>query len=211
MNGFIAKRIGAFCLAGGLAGLGGCECYRNLVDPCWPDRYAYAARQEVCQGFVGQVNNGHVLDQTVWNYHFEAGSERLTPGGMKHLANLARRRPCPDARIYLQTAQDVPFDPAAPEKFVDARNNLDNQRVEAIQKYLNAQTAERPVPWLVAVHDPHEVGLAASEAAGTIEAKTGSALVVGRRIMNVAPGPFPGSAGATINPVSGGGGTGGSQ
>src|SRR5438876_1161430 len=100
MKGLIKKGVTAACLTGGLAVAGGCDTYRNLVDPCYPERYEYAARQEVQAAFAPQVYNGHVLDQTVWNYHFEPGEAKLTKGGQEHLVYLARRRPCPDGTIY---------------------------------------------------------------------------------------------------------------
>src|SRR5258708_5901491 len=110
MNGVIRNVVLALCSAGGLAAAQGCYHYRDVVDPCYPQRYENAARQEVNGAFAPQVNNGHVLDQTVWTYYFEAGTDRLTPGGQEHLAYLARRRPYPDPVIYLQTAQDVTWD-----------------------------------------------------------------------------------------------------
>ena len=98
------------------ARLGGCckELHHRLAcyDTCWLERYSYQARQSEMQIFAAQVNNGHVLDQTVYAYHFEPGSDRLTKGGQEHLAYLARRRPQPDPKVYLQTAQDVAYDPA---------------------------------------------------------------------------------------------------
>src|SRR5438132_1499098 len=33
------------------------------------------------------------LNQTIWNHHFEWGTDQLTPGGLDHLAHLTRRRP----------------------------------------------------------------------------------------------------------------------
>jgi hypothetical protein len=63
--------------------------------------------------------------------------------------------------VYVQTAQDVGYDPAAPEKFIEARSNLDARRVAAVQKYLNTYTAGRHVDFQVLVHDPGEVGQAA--------------------------------------------------
>jgi hypothetical protein len=162
MNGFMAKTLTAVCLAGGgLTLSGGCCAYSDLVDPCYPQRYEYAAREEVRASFCPQIHNGHILDQTVWNYHFEPGSAVLTPGGMEHLAYLARRRPCPDPTIYLQIAMDVPYDPANPVAMVEARNTLDTKRTQAILDYLSAQTAGRPVPFTVCRHDPAEVGLSA--------------------------------------------------
>jgi hypothetical protein len=159
MKGFINKKLGAVWLAGGLTFAGGCETYRDVVDPCYPKRYEAQARKEATEAYAPQVNNGHVLDQTIWNYHFEAGTDKLTPGGLERLAYLARRRPSPDPFVYVQTAQDVSFDPGAADKFAEQRSKLDNGRVQAVQSYLNAETAGRHITFEVAVHDPAEVGL----------------------------------------------------
>ena len=169
MKGFIRKSLAALCLAGGLAGGGGCNAYRDLVDPCYPERYEFAASQEVHGALAPQVYNGHVLDQTVWNYQFEPGTDRLTRGGMEHLAYLARRRPAPDGTVYLQTAQDLPYDAGAPDKFAQARAELDSRRIQAVQNYLTAQTAGRHLAFEVVVHDPSEVGLAAQPAGVSIQ------------------------------------------
>ena len=158
MNGFITRAAGLFACATASM-LSGC-CYRDIVDPCWPERYTYVARQEVNGAFAPQVQNGHVLDQTVWNYHFESGTDKLTAGGLEHIAYLARRRPCPDGVVYIQTAQDVLYDAATPEKLTEFRDNLNAKRVAAVEKFLQAQTAGRSVAFQVLVHDPAEVGIA---------------------------------------------------
>src|SRR4051794_12798605 len=90
--------------AGALAGALGCSGSGALVDPCSRGGYESASRKELHEAFVPQVQNGHVLDQTVWNYMFEPGTDRLTVGGLDPLAYLARRRPEPDCVVYLQTA-----------------------------------------------------------------------------------------------------------
>ena len=149
------------CGGGCGSGWGNCQAYRNLVDPCYPQRYEFMARKEVNDAFIPQVQNGHVLDQTIWNWMFEPGSDRLTNGGLAHLAYLARRRPCPDTVLYLQTAQDVVYDPANPDRMVTARQELDVKRSQAIERYLVAQTAGHVVPQVV-VHDPAEVGQSAN-------------------------------------------------
>jgi hypothetical protein len=159
MKGIIVKCMATVGLASGFTLGGGCDCYRSIVDPCYPQRYEYAARQELNGSFAPQVQNGHVLDQTVWNYQFEAGTDKLTPGGLEHLAYLARRRPCPDPMVYLQTAQDISYDPAAPSKFVEQRARLDHQRIQAVQNYLTAETASRHLTFEVVVHDPAEVDI----------------------------------------------------
>ena len=163
MKGFITKTVTAVGLSGAVLGMvNGCY-YRDIVDPCYPQRYEYAARMEVNQALAPQVRNGHILEQTVWNYEFEPGTPRLTPGGMDHLAYLARRRPVPDTAIYLQIAQppDIVFDPKVPDKFVETRAKLDNDRIQAIQSYLAAETSGRNLTFTVVMHDPGEVGIPA--------------------------------------------------
>src|SRR5262245_48496279 len=68
---------------------GGARC-RNYIDPCYPQRYEYAARQAVLQPFGQQVHNGYVMNQTIWNYYFEAGTDKLTAAGAEKLDSLAR-------------------------------------------------------------------------------------------------------------------------
>jgi hypothetical protein len=173
MKGFIAKTVTVLGL-GGVAAAGGCSAYRDVVDPCYPERYEYMARREVDAAFTPQVNNGHVLDQTMWNYHFlrdpvtGVGTDVLTEGGQLHLAYLARRRPHPDPVIYLQTAQDIPYDPKEPGRFVEARVRLDAARIAAIQNYLRSQTAGRDVAFQVAIHDPAVPGISANPAARAV-------------------------------------------
>jgi hypothetical protein len=160
MKGIIAKTVMVAGMASGLLGItSGCDHYHDLVDPCYPQRYEYAARVEVNQSFAPQVHNGHVLDQTVWNYEFEPGSARLTRGGEEHLAYLARRRPIPDPTVYLQVAQDILYDSKAPDKFAETRVKLDTDRAQAIQTYLAAQTSGRNLSFNVVMHDPGEVGM----------------------------------------------------
>jgi hypothetical protein len=161
MKGFISRTALATCLTAGLAALGGCCGYYDVVDPCYPQRYSFAARKEVCEARYQQCHNGHVLDQTMWNWQFEPGTDKLNPAGMDHLIYLLRRRPCPDQCIYLATAEDIAYNPDAPEKFVEARADLDGKRVAAIQKYLNAQTSGRGLAFHVVVHDPAEADISA--------------------------------------------------
>ena len=201
MKGLIRNSMVVLGMSGSLAVGAGCnviDSYRNVVDPCYPQRYEFASRQETVAAMAPQVYNGHVLDQTVWNYHFEMGTDKLTPGGMDHLAYLARRRPAPDACIFVQTAQDVFYDPAAPEKFSEARAALDSKRVQAVQNYLTAVTAGRHLAFEVTVHDPSEVGLAATPMGVTVQ----------RHYLGF-QGNLPTTAGAGATNVSGGGGTAG--
>jgi hypothetical protein len=221
MKGFIAKTVTLVGLGGVVAAGGGCNAYRELVDPCYPERYEYMSRREANDSFTPQINNGHVLDQTVWNYHFEKkfeenpktkvvtgiGTADLTPGGMEHLAYLARRRPQPDPIIYLQTAQDIPYDPDHPEQFVERRRELDEARIAAIQKYLKAQTAGRDVAFQIAIHDPAEPGISAVPAGRSV-----ADMYAGSR-GNLTSGGSGGTTGSAIGSTSvgGTGGVGGTR
>lgn len=140
-------------------GLG--ERYRNFVDPSWPERYNHTARQETLAPFQIQAQNGAYLDQTVWNYHFEPASDKLSAAGIERLDYLARKRGLPDGKVYLQTARDIGFDANAPEKYADSRRDLDQRRANTIHKYLAAQTAAAPMNFEIQVHDPADPGFPA--------------------------------------------------
>lgn len=138
---------------------------RPLIDRCWPERYTSLAVREVNHAFAPQVMNGHVLDQTVWNSHFEPGTATLTPGGLAQLQTIARRRPCPDPNVYLATSFDLAYDPNCPDRYCGARQELDTARAAAVQKYLVALNCGRGQEFKVLVHDPadpsiHTIGIA---------------------------------------------------
>jgi hypothetical protein len=152
---------GAFLLGAALAS--GCghtgEKYNDLADQCWPERYAQESRKLVHANIEPQVQNGHILDQTIWNEHFDRGSEKLNASGMDKLDQLARRRPAPDTKIFLQTTRDLNYDAAKAEEYVTKRSELDGKRIAAIQKYLNTTTSGRGLSFEVAVHDPSVPGI----------------------------------------------------
>ncbi len=186
----------AGCGPGGGAGLAardaqpeGWSRYYNLVDPCWPQRYSAVARAEVIAPFAAQVNNGHVLEQTVWNWHFESGSDVITPAGQVKLDAIAQARPQPDGRVYLQVARDVPvYGPGGLDTVAARREELTAKRADAVRKYLAAQPALQPVAYEVFVHDAPVPGMPADfagrayrgQALGYVGGiRTGGATVVG--------------------------------
>jgi hypothetical protein len=126
--------------------------WRNWNDPCYPERYQAAARQPIVAAFGQQVLNGHVLNQTLWNYYFDFGTDVLTPAGIEKLNSLVRTRPAPDPRIYIQTARDLPAN-TDPVKIPEIRTDLDARRAESIRKYLASQPSFAPVAYEVFVHD----------------------------------------------------------
>ena len=161
MKRFKAMVLSAAAVAGGLMAAGCHHTGEDLKhgDPCWPDRYANESRAAVVASFQPQVENGHILDQTIWNMHFEYGSDKLNGAGMEKLDQLARKRPHPDARLYMQTARDIAFDAEKPADYANKRVELDSKRVASIQKYLKASLTGRESTFDVQVHDPVYPGI----------------------------------------------------
>jgi hypothetical protein len=213
MKGFIRTTAAGLCLSAGSLTLVGCAQYRAHVDPCWPERYDAESRQVIRTTFDNQAANGHLLDQTIWNWDFERDdkgnpSDKLTPGAQERLKYIVRRRPVPDGKLYLQTANDLPATVEI-EKFASRRQEVDAARVAAVQKYLGAYMAGRstPVAWDIAVHDLAPVGLPATVVGG----QPGVLAVTGAypKLANNFQGVMGSATGFTITSGGGGGGTGG--
>jgi hypothetical protein len=172
MNGFIRKSVAAACLAAFVPVLGGCNCYRDVVDPCWPERYNAVARHNVNDVFDAQALNGHILDQTIWNYHFKTVGDddpntrmkvpvptaELNYAGQQHLLYLVRRLPVPDGKIYMATARDLKVGTPIKDMAKDA-NELNQRRIAAIHEFLAVATAgyrTSPASFDVQIHDRPE-------------------------------------------------------
>jgi hypothetical protein len=170
MKGFIPRTVLGLGLS--LVTLAGCAGYREIVDPCWPARYDAMARQSVNDVCNAQASNGHILDQTLWNYHFEhkpsgEATDQLNAAGIERLKLISRRRPAPDTHIFLATAQDIPdLARMAPEKAFAERKGLNERRLAAIHRYLAIQ-AGTAVAYNIEIHDPAEVGIAAMPITGS--------------------------------------------
>jgi hypothetical protein len=224
------------CVGTGSCGSGGCgpggalrgnrdeghgpigDLWRNFVDPCNPERYNYAARQAVLYPFGQQVQNGHFLNQTIWNYYFETGTDKLTPAGFEKLDSLARTRPAPDPKLYIQAAVDLAVTDANAAKINDMRAELDVKRAAAIQKYLATVPAVAPVAYEVYVHNAPVPSIIADAPAGAYRASlqgyrggiTGAAGIGalgtgGSTNLTVAPVINSGAAGASGSAGAGGG------
>lgn len=171
MNRMLRAAAAACTVAGGFGAVGchstGAEKapldhrYAAYVDPCWPERYNYVARAEVLSPFAIHAANGEIIDSTLWTYHFDAGTDKLNPAGLERLDYLARKRPAPPARVYLQTARDLAYDAAAPDKMVAARDDLNLRRAESIKRYLAASTAGRGLNFEVQTIDPADISFRA--------------------------------------------------
>jgi hypothetical protein len=196
------------CLGLGCQGSLMGERYRNAVDPSWPERYNHVARMETLAPFQVQAQNGTYLDQTVWNYHFEPNTDKLTAAGIERLDYLARKRPAPDGKIYLQTARDVGYDQNDSTKLASTRSDLDQKRAVSVNRYLNAITAGRNVSFEVQIHDPADPSFGAQFVGNAIR---GLPSAYSSSLMNsgVAAGGVGGAAGGGAG--AGGGGAGGGR
>ena len=142
----------------------GCFGYRDVIDPYYPKRYNVDARNSVRTALAPQVSNGNVLDQTVWDFHFETGKPELNAMGKDHLKRLARRRPAAQEVIFLQVAQN-------PDEKVNNKE-LNKARSENIKTYITKMSQDKVHPeFQVVLHDPAEVSGSGIEAARIIGGK----------------------------------------
>ncbi len=142
----------------------GCFGYRDVVDPYYPKRYNVDARNSVRACLAPQVSNGNVLDQTVWDFHFETGKPELNAMGKDHLKRLARRRPAAQEVIFLQVAQN-------PDENANNKE-LNKARSENIKTYMTKISEDKVHPdFQVVLHDPAEVSGSGIEAARIINGK----------------------------------------
>ncbi len=161
MNGFIKKAVAGSCLSLSLGLVIGCDHYRDLIDPCWMERYDYMARQSVRDMLNVQADRGHMLEQTIWNYHFEADpktggpTDRLNAAGLAVLQHIARTLPAPDPQLFVQNAQDIPYsEGASAEKLIAQRDQLNRRRIDAVHRFLATQVVTHPgMNYQVALHD----------------------------------------------------------
>ena len=145
----------------------GCFGYRDVVDPYYPKRYNVDARNSVRTALAPQVSNGNVLDQTVWDFHFETGKPELNAMGKDHLKRLARRRPAAQEVIFLQVAQN-------PDEKANNKE-LNMARTENIKTYMTKISQDKVHPeFQVVLHDPAEVSGSGIEAARIMSGKISS-------------------------------------
>ena len=164
----------------------GCFGYRDVVDPYYPKRYNVDARNSVRTALAPQVSNGNVLDQTVWDFHFETGKPELNAMGKDHLKRLARRRPAAQEVIFLQVAQN-------PDEKANNKE-LNMARTENIKTYMTKISQDKVHPeFQVVLHDPAEVS------GSGIEANR----IMGGKISGVSGVFIPGQSGSSSGGNSG--------
>ncbi len=179
----------------------GCFGYRDVVDPYYPKRYNVDARNSVRAALAPQVSNGNVLDQTVWDFHFETGKPELNVMGKDHLKRLARRRPVAQEVIFLQVAQN-------PDEIANNKE-LNKARSENIKTYMTKISQDKVHPeFQVVLHDPAEVSGSGVESARIIGGKQSGVSGV---FTNGQSGSSSGGSNSSQSSGSGGGGGGGSS
>ena len=172
----------------------GCFGYRDVVDPYYPKRYSVEARNSVRASLAPQVSNGNVLDQTVWDFHFETGKPELNAMGKDHLKRFARRRPVAQEVIFLQVAQN-------PDEKANNKE-LNKARSENIKTYITKISQDKVHPeFQVVLHDPAEVSGSGIEARNIINGKQSGVSGI------FTPGQSGSSAGGNSGQVGGSGNT----
>ena len=97
MKGFIKQTVAICCFGAGLFTVLGCTAYRDVVDPCWPERYNSMAAHSVRQMSMAQTAQGHKLEQTIWSTFFEVdpktgdGTGILNDAGKETLRIISRK------------------------------------------------------------------------------------------------------------------------
>ncbi len=161
MNGFI-KRTAAVVVLGSAAALPGCckDATLGCYDNCWLERYSYQAKQSEMQTFDAQVNNGHVLDQTVFAYHFDARHGQADQGrpGAPGLPGAAPSSARPEDLFADGPGPALRLGRAGAIQQRSQRTGLQARGGDSA--FLNADTAGRPMAFEVIVHDAPTPGLA---------------------------------------------------
>ena len=185
MKGFIKQIAAALSFGAALFTMFGCYHYRNHVDPCWPERYSSIARHNVRAMHIVQADQGHKLDQTIWNSHFVEGTAILNDSGVKHLRYIAQRTPCPDRQLWLQYPHDVKED-----KRVVNGVHINDRRIATIRAYLDRNTlASNGAGYQIDVHDLPQPTYPANWTQGALEN-------VEKGIKSGTPQTFPVSSGS---------------
>ena len=216
---FVRAAAFAALIVGGAASIG-CHAvqdrpgvqsrYSKIVDPCQQERYSASARDNVLQPFDAMANNANNLDVTLWNHHFEAGKDTLNSSGMVKIDQIARRLPSPSSKVWIQTARDLAYDAANPQKLVNARADLDVKRCQAVLAYLAAQPNGQAMHYEVQAHDAVDPAMPAQ---GPTNAYRGLAAQYGSSAGGVGGGAGQAGAGGGIAPGTpvAGGATGGNN
>jgi len=117
-----------------------------------------------------QAKNGLDLEQTLFNYHFETGTDRITPAGQNLLTRLATRRPAALRDVFVQNSFDAlasakDFDPTKAEAQAKMVQDLNEKRRLVVLAFLDHRGLKTDVgQWQGAVSFPSRIGMYSREA-----------------------------------------------
>lgn len=225
MKRYVRAAAAAIVMAGGLGSVGcvhrtgstGDGAHGNWIDPSWPDRYNYAARQAVIAPFAQQVANGHFINQVVWNWYFEPGTDTLNGAGMEKLDSIARSTPNPDTKLFIQTSRDLGVTPDNMAKVGALRDDLTARRAAAVQRYMATQpgptvvyeisVVDMPTPGVYAPFVTNAFRGQTRGYVGGLQGATGSGSATinsGTNLLQITPAPAGGTTGDATGGATGG-------
>lgn len=141
--------------------MAGCATADHHPPKYAPDDYTQAAQHSMHQAFRLQANNGQVLDQTIWNYHFYDDSEELRPAGRAFLDRIAYHYPMRCSGLFLQSAHDITFKSDTAASYFARRQELDALRAKSVAEYLQHVAPGNTLA--LQIHDKPPVGLPSDE------------------------------------------------
>lgn len=210
-------RAALLAAVGGLAAVGcagadrpGAQArYNDFVDPNYPVRHSYLAREAVLHPHETQAKNALIVDATIGNYQFVPGTDKLTDDGKMKLDYLARRGQCADGHLYLQTARDLSYDPANPGDLAAKRAELDGKRGQAVLAYMGAQPGGKAYD--ITPLDPRDTNMSVVGPATAVRGlsnayRSGITGAAGLPLTGLGGGPAPGAPNVPTSGQAGAGG-----
>ena len=150
------------CAACGIACLAGCATTCDHHPQYARQEFIQAAQSSLNRAFELQANNGQVLDQTIWNYHFYEDLEDLRPSGRAFLDRIAYLYPLRCSGLFLQSAHDIEITgPNSVDAYFERRQELNALRMKTVTEYLQRVAPGNTLA--VQIHDKPPVGLPSDE------------------------------------------------
>jgi hypothetical protein len=186
------RRVGSRCqwlkhlllgfLGAGLGCTGAGPAHPEKHFEPWPVEMPLTDRNLVACPLTQQARNGAIIEATIMNYHFRTQYEELRkdgtirrlsspipkaellPAGVNLVERLARRHePGQELWLFVQTARDIPLDPVAMAASSMKRNQLNHERIHAVEELVAALRPD--LQGRVKVIDVDEAGMPGTEAA----------------------------------------------
>ena len=119
------------------------------TDPECEHFYSDLSRQSVMSATALQAIRGRELESTMWNHHFVSPTDELTPSGRALLHRLARKDRGMPMQIFIQTANDLPFEDGELLEYSEQINELNKKRAKKVNDYITIVLKQSPPPLFV--------------------------------------------------------------